>query len=152
VLLVGGRRLANEQRALISGEPSDDMHVRREREQRDARMGLYGEAQTGICAVHAMLLTNALIQMGYPSSGSLEAANVLFSNVIQVMIPLVLARVSELISAQIRTALRLQAVTGPREMPGGRSDAEPDINRLCLCALLALLGIGALFVLVAVWR
>jgi hypothetical protein len=110
-----GRRLANEQRALISGEPSDDMHVRREREQRDARMGLYGEAQTGICTVHAMLLMNALIQMGYPSSGSLEAANVLFSNVIQVMIPLVLARVSELISAQIRTALRLQAVTGPRD-------------------------------------
>lgn len=114
-----GRRLAREQRALISVEPSDDAHVRREREQRDARMGLYGEAQTGICAVHAMLLMNALIQMGYPSSGSLEAANVLFSNVTQVMIPLVLARVSELISAQIKTALRLQAVTGPRSANGG---------------------------------
>jgi hypothetical protein len=109
-----GRRLASEQRAAISAEPSDDPHVRREREQRDSRMALYGSAQSGICAVHAMLLANALIQMAYPSSMSGEQFNALASNVTQVMIPMILARVSELLSAQIHAALALQAVTGPR--------------------------------------
>lgn len=109
-----GRSLAREQRAEIATEPSADPHVRREREQRDDRMLLNEQAQTTFCGVHAMLLANALIQMGYPSS-PIEQPNVLLSNVVQTMIPWLLARVSEHMTLQMRTALRLNAVTGPRD-------------------------------------
>lgn len=113
-----GRAVAREQRAGISVEPSADTHVRREREQRDDRMLLYEMTQSAFCAVHAMLLANALIQMGYPGA-PLEQANVLFSNVTQVMIPLVLARVSEHITIKMRTAGRLNVVSGPRDTENG---------------------------------
>ena len=109
-----GRRLAREQRATISDEPATDPHVRREREQRDDRMLLFERIQSAFCFVHVLLLANALVNMGYPSA-PIEQPNVLLSNVTQVMIPLALARVSEGISTQMRTALRLHAVTGPRD-------------------------------------
>lgn len=109
-----GWALAKRRRALISDAATDDAHVRRSREQQDGRMALFTEAQRSFCLVHAMLLGNALIQMAYPSA-PIEQFNVLMGNVTQVMIPLILARVSEAISAQMRTVARLDAVTGPRD-------------------------------------
>lgn len=113
-----GRALAMAQRMDISDVPSDDSHVRREREQRDDRMGLFTLIQTSISAVHAMLLGNALVQMAFPSP-SIENLNVLVSNVTQVLIPLILARASEHVSLQMRTATRLHVVTGPRDTTEG---------------------------------
>lgn len=68
---------------------------------RHERLRVYEMLQSGASAVHAMLLANALIQMAWPSP-SIENFNVLVSNVTQVMIPLILARVSEHVSLQIR--------------------------------------------------
>lgn len=113
-----GRILSREQRAAISADDTDDPHVRRERELRDDRMLLFERAQTAFCGVHLLLLANAVVNMGYPSA-PIEQPNVLLSNVTQVMIPLMLARVSEFISIQMRTALRLHTVTGPRDRGNG---------------------------------
>jgi hypothetical protein len=110
-----GRSIARENAAAVSIEPTDDSSVRRERSQRLRRMHTTELAQTGFCLVHAMLLGNALINMGYLSQ-PIEQANVLMSNVTQVMIPLILARVSEQMSLQIRHAVDLRHVAGERAL------------------------------------
>lgn len=58
-------------------------------------------AQTTFCLIHVGLMGNALINMAYSQPPS-EQPNVLFSNVLQVLIPLSLARASEHLTVQLR--------------------------------------------------
>lgn len=105
-----GRIKAREVRAGISTEPTTDLRERHSREIVNRRMSVFESAQTGFCVIHATLAGNALANMGYPNP-SIEQLNVLTSNVTQIMIPLILARVSELLTIQLVHALGLREIS-----------------------------------------
>lgn len=115
VSLAGRARARGEGRAQ-AGSEAYDLAGRRERLQRVARMRLYERLQTAFCLVHALLLVNALVNMAYPSA-PIEQPNVMSSNLAQILIPLLLARGSELVSTQIAYVASLYQMTDDPGVP-----------------------------------
>ena len=107
----GGRARAREGRDAILPAALEDASVRRKQEQWAERMYLFERIQTGCIAIHAMFLANVIVNMGYVNP-PIEQPNVLSSNVIQILIPLILARLSELITLKLEYARSLHVVTG----------------------------------------
>lgn len=108
-----GRNAAHANLLTIPSEPTDDGQERREREQRAARMQLFAAIQGGFIAVHFLLLANVVINMGYGSAG-IEQPNVMSSNVAQILIPMILTRLSEMMTMKLCHAVSLHVVAGDR--------------------------------------
>lgn len=70
------------------------------------RMDLYATAQVSIMLVHLLLLVNVSVNLFYPSP-TLEQPNVATSNLMQLLIPFILVRLSELIARHIRRGERM---------------------------------------------
>lgn len=112
-----GRRTAQANLAAVPADPTDDIHELREREQRANRMRLFMALQTGFVLVHALLLVNVLVNMAYPSA-PIEQPNIMTSNLAQILIPLILSRLSELMTMKLDHAVSLHVVTGERSREG----------------------------------
>lgn len=108
-----GRVLVKRSLAAIPTDPTDDIYERLQRQQRDGRMVLFEAIQFGIMLVHSLLLVNVLVNFGYPS-GPIEQPNVMTSNVAQILIPIILTRLSEMLSLEMQAVVRLHAVVGRR--------------------------------------
>lgn len=97
----------------VPSDPTADGHERREREQRSSRMRLFAAIQGGFIAVHFLLLVNVVINMGY-GGASIEQPNVMSSNVAQILIPMILTRLSEMMTMKLGHAVSLHVVAGER--------------------------------------
>jgi hypothetical protein len=123
IVSLRGRSISRRHRpAPPSADDALTVRERAERQTLHLRLGLYESLQASFVLVHLLLLLNVVVNFFYESA-PLEQVNVISSNLAQALIPLVLARASELVSAQIRAALGLRTVAGPAGEP------EPPTRR-----------------------
>lgn len=108
-----GRLAVRRSLAEIPDDGSADVHERSSLEQRRKRMALFEVAQSTFLLIHAGLLANALISMAY-ANAPVEQANVMSNNLVQMLIPIALARVSERITLDMSDVSSLRGVAGPR--------------------------------------
>lgn len=107
-----GRRIILSSAASIPTTPSGDPLEIAQREQRRARMALFLAAQQAILLVHGLLLLNVLVNFGY-GSAPIEQPNVMTSNLAQFLIPLILTRLSELVTLEMDAGGRIRTVIAP---------------------------------------
>jgi hypothetical protein len=68
-------------------------------------------AQHSFLAVHVLLLVNVVVNFAY-ASAPIEQANVMTSNIAQILIPLILSRLSELMTNKFKATERDKNVMG----------------------------------------
>lgn len=98
----------------IAVTEAETPHLRAERVQRQRGLHVIELVQLLLFFVHGGFATNALVNLFYTSS-SIEQLNVLTSNLLQVIAPLLLIAISVMLDGLVGEATRTAHVLGPKQ-------------------------------------
>lgn len=103
-----GRATTQERLPILRAVPMNETrHSRIDRTQRIERLELVNNIQIILFLLHAGFAVNAAINAFYPSSGY-EQLNVISSNTLQVLAPIALIVISEMLTAHVQKATAIQ--------------------------------------------